>query len=658
MKSSKLLVGLLLFSMAAKAQTKRPLSPSDIYRLQHPSSPQVSPDGNWVLYELRSPDSTKDKFSRDLWMTSWDGKEQVQLTYDPAGESNAKWSPDGKYISFTTKRGDDKYSQIYLLNTKGGEAKRLTSVKGGIGDYEWSPAGDKIVMTISDPDYSDSSSTKIRTPYVISRYQFKQDYQGYLDSTATHLYLFDLAGKKLDTLTRGIYSESQPAFSPDGKRIAFISNRTEVPDKNENTDIYVMEVRPGETAVKLTSWAGEDVRPAWSPDGQTIAYLQSSSDEPFTMYGHPLLATIPAGGGEKKILSAATDRPVRNIHWSKDGRQILGLMEDDRQVQLVSFDVVSGTYNRLTAGDRSFYDLEPNKARNTWITVMSTVHLPAELFAIEAGEPRKLTHIQDSFLAPLVLPKVEGFKSKSKDGNMVSGILYTPHDAVAGQKLPLMIFIHGGPVAQDEFDFDLTRMVYASAGYAVAAVNYRGSSGRGISYIRSIYGDWGNKEVLDIIGVANHLVAKGIVDENRMGLAGWSYGGISTNYTIATDTRFKAAVSGAGSSLQLSLYGSDQYITQYEKEVGLPWKNKEKWLALSYPFFRADKIKTPTLFMASQSDFNVPVIGAEQMYQAFKSLNIPTGLIIYPNQNHGISVPSYLKDRYQRHIDWFNLYLK
>lgn len=658
MKSSKFLVGLLLFSMAANAQTKRPLSPSDVYRLQHPSSPQVSPDGNWVLYDLRSPDSTKDKFSRDLWMVSWDGKEQVQLTYDPSGESKAKWSPDGKYISFTAKRGEDKYSQIYLLNTKGGEAKKLTNIKGGIGEYEWSPSGDKIVMTISDPDYADSASTKIRKPYVISRYHFKQDYYGYLDSTATHLYIFDLAAKKLDTLTKGIYSEAQPAFSPDGKRIAFISNRTAVPDNNENTDIYVMDARPGATAVKLTAWAGEDFRPVWSPDGQTIAYLQSSSDEPFTMYGHPLLAVIPSSGGDKKILSAALDRPLRNIHWSKDGRQIVGLMEDDRQVQVVSFDAATGTNTRLTNGDHSFYDLEPNTAKNSWVTVMSTSQLPAEIFTVEGGEPRRLTHIQDSFLAPLVLPKAEGFKSKSKDGNMVSGILYTPHDAVAGKKLPLMIFIHGGPVAQDEFDFDLTRMVYAAAGYAVAAVNYRGSSGRGISYIRSIYGDWGNREVMDIIGVANHLVAAGIVDENRMGLAGWSYGGISTNYTIATDNRFKAAVSGAGSSLQLSLYGSDQYITQYEKELGAPWKNKDKWLALSYPFFKADKIKTPTLFMASQSDFNVPVIGSEQMYQAFKSLNIPTGLIIYPHQNHGISVPSYLKDRFQRHIDWFDKYLK
>jgi len=143
-----------------------------------------------------------------------------------------------------------------------------------------------------------------------------------------------------------------------------------------------------------------------------------------------------------------------------------------------------------------------------------------------------------------------------------------------------------------------------------------------------------------------------------MGIAGWSYGGISTDYTIATDQRFKAAVSGAGSALQLSMYGYDEYVTQYETELGVPWKNTEKWLKLSYPFLHADRIKTPTLFMASQKDFNVPSIGAEQMYQALKSLGIPTELVIYPNQNHGLSIPSYIKDRFERHIKWFGKYLK
>jgi dipeptidyl aminopeptidase/acylaminoacyl peptidase len=651
----------ILFFMGSSitnAQNKRTLLPSDVYKLKNPSSPQVSPDGNWVLYKLSSPDSAKDKYSTDLWMISWDGKENVQLTFDPANESTARWSPDGKYISFLATKGDDKNSQLYLLDRRGGEARKLTDLKADIDDYAWSPQSQQIVLSMKDPDYADTASTKIRKPYVIDRYHFKQDRQGYLDSASTHLYLFTLSTRKLDTLTAGIYSETQPVFSPDGSRIAFVSNRSEIPDHNENSDIYVMDAKTGSPAVKITDWAGEDNNPEWSPDGKLIAYLQSSSSEAYIMYGQTVLAIVPASGRAKKLLSAAIDRPVRNIRWSKDGRQITALMEDDRSVELVNFESGSGKLNRLTNGEHSYSEMELNPVKNAFATVMSTPKLPPEIFALEGNQPRQLTHIQDSFLASVELPLTEGFRSKSKDGTMVSGILYKPSKQTVPGKLPLIMFIHGGPVAQDEFDFDLTRMIYAAAGYAVAAVNYRGSSGRGIAYTRSIYGDWGNKEVMDIVGAADYLIAAGIADENRMGIAGWSYGGISTNYTIATDQRFKAAVSGAGSSLQLSLYGSDQYVIQYEQELGVPWKNTEKWVALSYPFFKADRIKTPTLFMASESDFNVPVAGAEQMYQALKSLKVPTELVIYPKQYHGITVPGYLKDRYQRHINWFNKYLQ
>jgi dipeptidyl aminopeptidase/acylaminoacyl peptidase len=164
--------------------------------------------------------------------------------------------------------------------------------------------------------------------------------------------------------------------------------------------------------------------------------------------------------------------------------------------------------------------------------------------------------------------------------------------------------------------------------------------------------------VIDIIGVANHLIKTGVADSTKLAIGGWSYGGILTNYTIAKDNRFKAAVSGAGSSLQMTMYGTDQYVTQYDEELGTPWKNPQKWLDLSYPFFKVANIKTPTLFMASQNDFNVPVAGAEQMYQALKHEGISTELIIYPGQNHGVSVPSYIIHRYERHINWFKKFLK
>jgi dipeptidyl aminopeptidase/acylaminoacyl peptidase len=347
-----------------------------------------------------------------------------------------------------------------------------------------------------------------------------------------------------------------------------------------------------------------------------------------------------------------------NPRWSKDGKYIAALMEDDRQSNVVSFDAATGVMNKISSGDRATFGLELNNTTGDWLALMTESHLPLELFVLENNSIRRLTHVQDSFLAPLMLPTVEGFKSKSKDGTIVSGILYKPANAMPGKKLPFVLYIHGGPVGQDDYEFDIIPQIIASAGYAVAQVNYRGSSGRGIDFTRVIYADWGNKEVVDLIGAVDYLIAQGIIDENRMGLGGWSYGGILTDYTIATDSRFKAACSGAGSALQLSMYGVDQYITQYETELGVPWKNINKWIKVSYPFFKSDKIKTPTLFMACQNDFNVPVVGAEQMYQALRTNGVDTKLVIYPGQNHGIVVPSYQVDRYTRYLEWYNKYLK
>ena len=199
----------------------------------------------------------------------------------------------------------------------------------------------------------------------------------------------------------------------------------------------------------------------------------------------------------------------------------------------------------------------------------------------------------------------------------------------------------------------------AANGYVVIGVNYRGSSGRGFEYARAIYADWGHKEVEDLLGAMDAAVHSGLADPNRLAIGGWSYGGILTNYSIATDPqRFRAAASGAGSSLQLSMFGVDQYINQFENELGLPWKNLDKYLKLSYPFLKADRIKTPTMFMTGEKDFNVPAIGSEQMYQALRIQGVPTQLVVYPEQFHGISVPSYQADRLQRYIEWFGKYMQ
>ena len=260
---------LSLISLAGFAQTpavKRPIKPQDIYRLQTLSDPQVSPDGNWVAYVQSGVDPSKDKRNADIWMVSWDGKQSVQLTNSPDGESRPRFSPDGKYLSFVSARQGATKGQVWLMDRRGGEAKKLTDLKTDLEDYEWAPDGRKIALVLRDPDYSDSAKTKTRTPYVMDRYHFKADMKGYLERSAVHLYVYDLATNKLDTLTTGSFDETSPAWSPDGSQLAFVSNRTDDPDKNQNTDIYVMDARKGAPVKQLTTWTGSDSEPVWSPD--------------------------------------------------------------------------------------------------------------------------------------------------------------------------------------------------------------------------------------------------------------------------------------------------------------------------------------------------------------------------------------------------------
>ena len=280
-----------------------------------------------------------------------------------------------------------------------------------------------------------------------------------------------------------------------------------------------------------------------------------------------------------------------------------------------------------------------------------------EVHAIEGGVVRKLTSHNDALLAELDLGATEEVGFKAKDGNEVHALLTKPAKFQQGTKYPMILFIHGGPNSQDDHRFNFDRQFYAANGYLVLQVNYRGSAGRGQSYSAAISADWGNKEVVDLTAGVDHMVSTGMADPDRLAVGGWSYGGILTDYMIASSTRFKAAISGAGTAFTLSYYGADQYILQYDNEIGPPWKNFDRYVKLAYPLLHADRIKTPTMFQGGDKDFNVPIAGGEQMYQALRSLGVDTKLVIYPGENHGIARPSFQRDRMQRNIDWYNKYL-
>ena len=665
MKLLTLSLAAVLAATPVFAQSKRPLKADDIYSVRDVRDPQRSPDGKWVAYTVTTAVKETDKNNTDVWMVSWDGAQDIQLTSSPDNESSPRWSPDGKYLSFTSSRQGAKRSQVWIMNRTGGEAIKLTDVKHGVSDYAWAPDSKRLVLVVQDPDPSEKDADpekdkdKTAKPIVIDRYRFKADGRGFLRGERSHLYLFDVESKKLESLTTGTFDEEDPAWSPDGTKIAFIRRHGEGDafDKMPSQDLFVIDAKPGAAPRQLTTTTVEENgRIAWSPDGTTIAYLLGDEVK-YSAYDQAQVAVIPAAGGQSRVLTASLDRPVTTLGWTPDGRAVFFALVDDRSQQIGTAPVAGGPVTRLTTGRRVVSNPSVGSDGSFALLASTPTEMP-EVHALEAGKLRKLTKQNDAWLKDVQLGLTEDFTSTSKDGTVVNSIVVKPAGFDASRKYPVLLRIHGGPNGQDAYSFNFERELFAANGYAVIAVNYRGSNGRGNAFQKAIFADWGNKEVVDLLGAMDALQKQPWVDSTRLGIGGWSYGGILTDYTIATDNRFKAAISGAGSANQISMYGSDMYITQYDQEIGPPWKNQAGWIKISYPFFHADRIKTPTLFVVGMNDFNVPLAGSEQMYQALRSLGVDTQLVIYPNQNHGITIPSYKVDRLERYLAWYGKYLK
>ena len=659
-------------NLLADDSERRLFQPEDIHRIKDVGDIAISPDGEWVAYGVGSTNVDKDETSSDLFMVNWDSSTRIQLTHTEEGsEGSPRFSPDGKYLAFITSRSDGKgeesddpktKSQVWLINRSGGEAKRVTELPGGVSSYEWSPDSRRLVIVSMDPeekskkdDDEDGPSHDTPKPIVIDRYQFKQDRVGYLGNRYQRLYLFDLATAEVVSLTPGRYHSTQPSWGPNSDIIAFTSKRQGDPDRHDNSDIYVIEAIEGATARQLTTWEGPDSSPTISPNGKQVAYLQGGPPM-YADYDPEQLAVISVEGGTPSLPTSELNRYVSSPRWSRDGKKVYLVIEEDRVNSVSSVAISSGKIKSVYPGKSSpgaVYSYAVG--RKGIVAAASFAQRPAEIY--RASDGFALSDHNQALRDSIEWATVEGLDSVSKDGTAIGSMLLKPPGFSEGVKYPMIAYIHGGPVGQDRFEFDATAQALAAQGYLVVNPNYRGSNGRGREFSRAIYADWGNLEIQDIHGSVDKLVADGLADPERLGIGGWSYGGMNTNYAIATDTRFSAAVSGAGSSNAFAGYGTDQYISLWESELGLPWESTELYAKVSYPFFHADRIKTPTLFMCGEKDFNVPLINSEQMYQALRSLNVPTKLIIYPGQFHGLSKPSYNQDRLERLIGWYGQYL-
>ncbi len=426
----------------------------------------------------------------------------------------------------------------------------------------------------------------------------------------------------------------------------------------------MVEAHAGATPKRITSYDGihssaSRAKPEWSPDGNKLVYLQSTGAKD-NAYNMNRLAVVAVAGGQPKVLAEKLDRGVSAPRFSHNGASILFLVADDRWEYPATVPAAGGEVERVTKGPGTISTIEMGKDGRMAVLAASD-NAPGEIFRLDDTALRPLTHHNDALMSELKLGATEEFSCKAKDGNEVHRLGSSSRRIIRRvNRYPTCCWcIHGGPNGQDAHSFAYERQIFAANGYVVVVVNYRGSSGRGEKYQVAISADWGNKEVIDLQAAMDYVVASGIADPNRLGVGGWSYGGILTDAIIAKDHRFKAATSGAGTAFPLGLYGVDQYVMQYNEEIGPPWKvGLEPWMRISYGFLHADQITTPTLFMGGEKDFNVPLVGGEEMYQALASLGVSAQLVVYPNSFHGITRPSYQKDRIERYLGWYAKYLK
>jgi len=685
LRSLVLLVPALVFTLSfgtrmAAAQpapaTPRPITVDDYFQIREVKDPQISDDGQWVAYTVSTSSLKDDKQKTRIWMVPAAGGDALPMSSEEASSSHPRWSPDNKFLAFLSKRDEGK-TQSWLLNRLGGEAQHLTDTIQDVKDFAWSPDGKRLVLVLQDPspeeleeakakgksasEDKDSKDKKPKTPrpLVVDRYFFKEDEIGYLERRRTHLYVFDVASKTLTQVTSGDFDDEQPAWSPDGKFLAFTSNRsTPDPDRTYDSNIWVVatdNTDKGAHLTQVTTNPGSDESPAWSPDGKWITYV-SQLDPKLFVYGTKHLVVSPAAGGQARVLTISLDRMSSEPRFSPDGKTIYFIADDDGARNLCRVPIAGGEITRPIAGRLMTGAYSVAKSGEVAAQI-ATADRPDEIYAIPAGKLTRITHTNDDFMAQIKITVPEYVKFKSKDGTTVSGYLYKPLDYVPGKKYPAILRPHGGPVWAYYAEFTHMAQLLAANGYVVLFPNPRGSTGYGQDYAKAIFADWGNKDFQDDMAMVDYAVAQGLADPDKLGVGGWSYGGISTDFIITQTTRFKGAIPGAGSALLASLYGHDEYIRDYEYELGYPWKDTAAWEKVS-PFYRIANVTTPTLFMGGDIDWNVPILGGEQMFQALKSLGTETELVVYPGEYHGFKTPSHIKDRMERDLAWYAHYVK
>jgi dipeptidyl aminopeptidase/acylaminoacyl peptidase len=681
LSAKRLSITILVLCFSAIAAVAQPaprgITPEDYYAFEFLSDPNISPDGKLVAYTVTKVDRAQNRRNTSVWMVATDGSRAPwQFTTSPQSSNSPRWSPDGKSLAFLSSRPESAPSvaasqtappaeqpraQVYLLSMNGGEARRITNLKNGVSLFRWSPDGTRLVVVSrlgpgdSRADNKDRSDVR---HYKNTSYKFNDT--GWFDDRRTHLWIIDVKSGSAKQITDGNdWNDSDPQWSPDGTRIAFVSNRTgKEYDENRNTDVWVISAEGG-PLTKISDHDEADDQPRWSPDGKWIAFTGELHDR-----DHPKIWLAPATGGAPSVLAAnGLDLIPGRLEWSDNGRSIYFESGVKGEFQLFRVDVPTKSFAQVTSGARAVRGVDFNfSTRTITYTANDFKHLDDLYLAdLNGKNERKLTNLNEALWKQLQLADVERFTYKSADDWDIDGFFVKPIGWQEGKKYPMILSIHGGPAGQYGVDWYQEFQVYAARGYAVVFTNPRGSTGYGQKFERGITGEWGGKDYVDIMnGLDAALKRYPWLDTGRMGVTGGSYGGFMTNWILGHTDRFKAAVTLRSLSNFISDDGTRDGAYGHAPDFGGDIFQKFDFYWERSPLKYAKNVKTPTLILHSDNDFRVPIEQGEQWFRALKHFGVTTEIVFFPRENHNLTrtgEPKHLIESMNWQLYWFDKFL-